>query len=356
VADLLRNGTMEPAQRKLVETLSASGESLLRILNDVLDFSKIEAEQLDIRPAPFALHPFFTDIENLLGVQARGKGLSLVVDIDPELPDIVNADRQRLAQVLLNLGTNAVKFTDSGHVTLSARALQCDGGSVLVEFAMSDTGIGIAPDAIGRLFTPFTQLDRSNARRGAGTGLGLVIAQRLVGLMGGVITVESSAGEGSRFRFAIDLAVADRPVEAAPQAPGADAAGIARSLTILVAEDNPVNQAIVTAMLDQIGHRAVVVNDGREALAVLADRDCDLVLMDCQMPVMDGFEATRCLRAGEHGVRQPGVPVIALTANAMAGDREACLAAGMDDFLPKPVSIESLRRALGRTLDRHAAR
>jgi CheY-like chemotaxis protein len=225
-----------------------------------------------------------------------------------------------------------------------------------VEFTMSDTGIGIAGDAIGRLFTPFSQLDRSNARRGPGTGLGLVIAQRLVGLMGGVITVESSAGEGSRFRFAIELAVEDRPADTAPQASGADAVGIVRSLTILVAEDNPVNQVVVTAMLDQIGHRAVVVNDGREALAVLAGRDCDLVLMDCNMPVMDGFEATRRLRAGEHGVRQPGVPVIALTANAMAGDREACLAAGMDDFLPKPVSIESLRQALGRTLDRQAVR
>jgi signal transduction histidine kinase len=204
VADLLQNTALDTAQRQLLDTLGASGDSLLRIINDILDFAKIEAERLEIQPNPFELRKLFTDVENLLVVQALGKGLTLIMDLDAKLPAVVNADRQRLAQVLLNLGTNAVKFTDSGLVRLRARVVEHGNRSSRVEIAVSDSGIGMTPAAATQLFTPFTQLDQSRTQRGAGTGLGLVIAQRLVGLMGGTITVESLAGAGSTFCFAIE--------------------------------------------------------------------------------------------------------------------------------------------------------
>ena len=285
-------------------------------------------------------------MENLLLVQALSKGLTFAVELDAKLPPVVNADRQRLAQVLLNLGTNAVKFTDSGHVKLRAGVVERGNHSSRVEIEISDSGIGMTPAAAAQLFTPFTQLDNSRTQRGAGTGLGLVIAQRLVGLMGGTITVVSLAGAGSTFRFAIELADADLP--SASTTPVTAGPPARQGLKILVAEDNPVNQAIVAAMLQQLQHRVVMATNGHEALTALANDDYDLVLMDCNMPQMDGFEATRRLRAGADAARNARGPVIALTANAMAGDREACLAAGMDDFLPKPVSIAALRDAIAR--------
>ena len=349
VADLLQNTVLDTAQRQLLDTLGASGDSLLRIINDILDFSKIEAERLEIQPEPFKLRNLFTDVENLLVVQARSKGLTLVTNLDEKLPMVVNADRQRLAQVLLNLGSNAVKFTDSGHVHLRARVVEHGNHSFRVEIVVSDSGIGMTPEAAAQLFKPFTQLDTSRTQRGAGTGLGLVIAQRLVGLMGGVITVESLAGSGSTFRFAIELADAELRADSAAQVAARRPARL--GLEILVAEDNPVNQTIIAAMLQQLQHRAVIASDGREALTALATGNYDLVLMDCNMPEMEGFEATRRLRSGCDAVRNPKIPVIALTANAMAGDREACLAAGMDDFLPKPVTIAAIRDAIGRVLD-----
>ncbi|HET9862489.1 MAG TPA: ATP-binding protein [Steroidobacteraceae bacterium] len=346
VADLLRARSTDPEQRKLLDVLAGSGESLLRIINDILDFSKIEAEKLELRPQVFELARLLAEVDALLGTQARARDLRFVIDASPDLPVVVQGDRQRLSQVLLNLGNNAVKFTDRGEVRLVVRSVEDAAGARRIEFSMRDTGIGISPESMSRLFTPFGQVSEGRTHRVGGTGLGLVISQKLVRLMGGEISVESAPRQGSTFRFALDLPLAERgadPVRPAVAAPRTGAA-----LCCLVAEDNAVNQMIVKAMLKQLGHIVTVVGNGREALAALAAGQFDLVLMDCNMPELDGLEATRQLRAGTAGSRAAGVTVIALTANAMDGDREACLAAGMDDFLSKPVSLNALREALDR--------
>ena len=341
VADLLRTMSPDPAQRKLLDILAGSGDSLLRIINDILDFSKIEAERLELRPRPFEIRGLLDELETLLNTQARTKQVSFHIDADPRLPVALNGDRQRLSQILLNLGNNAVKFTDRGEVRLVLRALE-SSDKVRVEFTVRDTGIGMNAEALTRLFTPFTQVAESRRHR-SGTGLGLVIAQKLVKLMGGVISVSSEPGRGSSFSFILELPVAEVTAETATSQ-------VLRleGLSVLVAEDNTVNQTIIEAMLRQLGHSITMVATGREALEALAQEQFDLVLMDCNMPEMDGLEATRLLRAGAGGVRDVSVPVVALTANAMDGDRELCLAAGMSDFLAKPVTIAALRQAIDR--------
>jgi signal transduction histidine kinase/CheY-like chemotaxis protein len=343
VADLLRNMSPDASQRKLLDILAGSGDSLLRIINDILDFSKIEAERLELRPRAFEMRTLLDELAALLNTQARGKQLSLIVDIDPQLPAAFNADRQRLSQVLLNLGNNAVKFTDKGEVRLVIRMLALDGGKAKLEFTMRDTGIGMNEAAIGKLFKPFTQVSESRQHRSGGTGLGLVIARKLVNLMGGEIHVSSEPGRGSAFSFTIELPVAD-----VISATGTRKVLSIDGLSVLVAEDNAVNQTIIQAMLKQLGHVVTLTANGRDALDALAREDFDLVLMDCNMPVLDGLEATRLLRIGAAGVRDARIPVIALTANAMEGDREQCLAAGMTDFLAKPVSIAALRQSIER--------
>jgi signal transduction histidine kinase/ActR/RegA family two-component response regulator len=343
VADLLRNMSPDPAQKKLLDILSSSGESLLRIINDILDFSKIEAEKLELRPRPFEIRGLLEELTALLSTQASGKQISFALDVDPALPTAVIGDRQRLSQVLLNLGNNAVKFTDRGDVRLVVRLHRLADGKATLQFSVRDTGIGISSEAMSRLFMPFTQLAESRQHRVSGTGLGLVISQKLVKLMGGDISVSSQPGSGSTFSFGIELPVAD--VSAAS---GTHKALRVEGLSILVAEDNAVNQTIIQAMLRQLGHEVRIAANGREALDALAQDAFDLVLMDCNMPVMGGLEATRLLRAGMDHVRDSDVPVIALTANAMDGDREACLAAGMTDFLAKPVNIATLRQAIER--------
>jgi two-component system, sensor histidine kinase len=343
VADLLRTMSQDPEQKKLLDILASSGDSLLRIINDILDFSKIEAERLELRPRPFEIGGLLAELEALLNTQARAKNISFVLDADASLPAALCGDRQRLSQILLNLGNNAVKFTDRGEVRLIVRTLGIAEGKARLEFTVRDTGIGMSADAMSRLFNPFTQVSDSRRHRGGGTGLGLVIAQKLVKLMDGNISVASEPRQGSSFSFMLELPVAEM------------GAGTATTLvlklatmSVLVAEDNLVNQTIIVAMLAQLGHEPTVVADGRKALEALARKDFDLVLMDCNMPEMDGLEATRLLRAGASGVREPDVPVIALTANAMDGDRERCFAAGMNDFLSKPVTIAALRKAIDR--------
>jgi CheY-like chemotaxis protein len=248
--------------------------------------------------------------------------------------------------VLLNLGNNAVKFTDRGEARLVVRKVTDEKGVERVEFTMHDTGIGISADSLRRLFVPFSQIVDNRLHRGGGTGLGLVISQKLVNLMGGEIVVTSELNRGSTFRFCLELPVAAMPTSnnstTTTQALKLD------TLSVLVAEDNPVNQMIIEAMLKQLGHTVTVAGNGRRTLQLLAERPFDLVLMDCNMPELDGLEATRLLRDGAAGARAAEVPVIALTANAMDGDRETCLQAGMNDFLSKPVSIAALRGAIDR--------
>jgi signal transduction histidine kinase/AmiR/NasT family two-component response regulator len=341
VADLLRNMSPDPSQKKLLDILAGSGDSLLRIINDILDFSKIEADHLELHPQPFEPRPLFDEIEALLGTQLHGKPLKLRVDVDAQLPSALHGDRQRLAQVLLNLGNNAIKFTDHGEVRIHVRCLSPADGRASLAITVSDTGIGMSEEAQRRLFVPFTQL--AEGRQQGGTGLGLVISQKLVKLMGGDIRVASEPGKGSTFTFALEMPVAEMP-----SLPAKTRSSGSAETSILVAEDNAVNQTIIQAMLKQLGYRSTLVANGRDALAALAAQPFDLVLMDCNMPVLDGLETTRRLRAGEAGGPSAATPVIALTANAMDSDRERCLAAGMNDFLPKPVSIAALRAAIER--------
>ena len=352
VADLLRDKLTDPEQKKLLDILAGSGESLLRIINDILDFSKIEAEKLELRPRAFEMAGLVAEIDALLRTQARAKQIRFAIDLEPGLPAAVMGDRQRLSQVLLNLGTNAVKFTDLGEVRLVVRRIQDSGGTSRIEFSMRDTGIGISAESLPRLFTPFGQVAEGHRHRGGGTGLGLVISQKLVALMGGEITVVSEPRKGSTFRFALELPVAAMSASTSsvktPALPG-------QALSVLVAEDNTVNQMVIEAMLKQLGHKVTLVANGRQALEALSHDDFELVLMDCNMPEVDGLEATRRMRSGIAEVRNSRVTVIALTANAMDGDREACLTAGMDDFLSKPVSIHALRQAIEQARARHLA-
>jgi signal transduction histidine kinase/CheY-like chemotaxis protein len=353
VADLLRAKTTDPEQQKLLEILAGSGESLLRIINDILDFSKIEAEKLELRPHAFELAGLLAEIDALLSTQAHAKDIRFVIEVEPALPAAVTGDRQRLSQVLLNLGNNAVKFTDRGEVRLVVRKVQDTQGTPRIEFGVHDTGVGMSPESLPRLFTPFGQVADGRAHSVGGTGLGLVISQKLVRLMGGEITVSSELRNGSTFRFALDLPVAE--ISASTRNVTTQKSR-GEALSLLVAEDNAVNQTIIEAMLKQLGHRVTMVANGRQALAALARDHFDVVLMDCNMPELDGLEATRQLRAGAAGVLDPQVTVIALTANAMDDDRAACLAAGMNDFLPKPVSIHALRQAIDRSQSRGTRR
>jgi signal transduction histidine kinase/ActR/RegA family two-component response regulator len=341
VADLLRTMSPNAEQKKLLDILGSSGESLLRIINDILDFSKIEAERLELRPAPFEIRSLLDELQMLLSAQARTRHVAFIIDADPRLPASFNGDRQRLSQILLNLGTNALKFTDRGEVRLVVKLLELGEHKARVEFTMRDTGIGMSPDAIGRLFTSFSQ--EEEARHRGGTGLGLVITKKLVNLMGGEVRVTSVVGKGSSFAFNLELPIAD----VAPTAVSMRLRKL-ESLSILVAEDNAVNQTIIEAMLRQLGHRTRTVSTGRAALEMLVRESFDVVLMDCNMPELDGVEATRKLRSGMAGPASVKVPVIALTANAMDGDRELCFAAGMDEFLTKPVTIAALRAAIDR--------
>jgi signal transduction histidine kinase/CheY-like chemotaxis protein len=350
VADLLRSQSPDKEQKRLLDILASSGESLLRIINDILDFSKMEADRLELHERPFELRKLAEELEHLLAWPARSKGVAFSIEVDPALPPCVAGDRQRLSQILLNLGTNAVKFTDRGSIRLALRAGPAPAGSARVEFSVSDTGIGMDSRQLSQLFTPFTQFTGTQVHRG-GTGLGLVIARKLVNLMGGDISVFSEPGKGSTFSFSIEL-----PVAALSSSTTTTGVKALQSLAVLVAEDNAVNQTVVAAMLKSLGHRATLVPNGRDALDLLARGDFDLVLMDCNMPEMNGIEATRRLRSGDSGARDATIPVIALTANAMDGDRETCLAAGMNDFLAKPVTIAALRAAIERCQERRAAR
>ncbi|MCW5889806.1 MAG: PAS domain S-box protein [bacterium] len=342
---LLLETDLDDEQRDFADTIRRSAESLLTIINDILDFSKIEAGKLAVELHPFELRPAVLDVLDLMGHDASRKSLALDVRLDPSLPAWVTGDAGRVRQVLLNLVANAVKFTEHGSVHVEVAPATSTSNGCVVRFAVTDTGIGIDPQQQDRLFEAFTQADGSATRRYGGTGLGLAISKQLVELMGGTIGVTSAVGAGSTFWFDVPFTLGPAreasPALAVPEAPRS--AGV----RVLVAEDNPVNQRLAIALLQRMGCQADGVGNGREAVEALALVPYDLVLMDCQMPEMDGFEATAAIRAREAaGARR--TTVLALTANAMQGDRERCLAAGMDEYLAKPVRYEALRELLGR--------
>jgi signal transduction histidine kinase/ActR/RegA family two-component response regulator len=363
MTSLLLDSDLTPEQRQYAEVVRTSGTALLAVINDILDFSKIEARKLELEVLDFDLRTTMADAAELLAVRAQEKGLDLVCLVDPDVPTLLQGDPGRLRQVLVNLGSNAVKFTQQGGVTLRASFEVEDEQQVTVRFTVTDTGIGIRRDKQQILFSPFSQVDGSTTRKYGGTGLGLVISRQLAELMGGSIGIESEEDNGATFWFtavfqrqpAGRTAELPPPISFTPAVLDPVAVARRRRMLILLVEDNATNQFVALKIIERLGYRADVAADGLEALAALRIIPYDLVLMDCQMPEMDGFEATREIRNPQSGIRNRDMPIIAMTANAMKGDREKCLAAGMNDYLSKPVQPAALGAMLERWLARSFA-
>jgi len=343
---VLRGTRMDQEQREHLDVASGSAEALMRLLNDILDLSKIESGKIEFERIRFSPAACGREVVALVRPAAIEKRLQLALDLDPALPEWVEGDPVRLKQVLLNLLGNAVKFTANGTVELHLSKVGGHDGLASLKFAVSDTGIGMDDEAKGRIFKVFSQADNSMTRRYGGTGLGLAISQHLVGLMGGGIAVESSPGHGSVFSFEVKLRVA--PAEAVKVRVTETTDSTAPlSGRVLVVEDDRVNQKVIRLLLSKLGVLSEVVGDGEQAVQRVLAEPWDLVLMDLQMPGMDGLEATRRIRANPTGKT---VPIIAITANAMPEDRAACDVAGMNGFVAKPVRQKELRQALERWL------
>jgi len=381
MTDLLLDTSLTDEQRDYADVVRSSGTALLTIIEDILDFSKIEAGKLALERRDFDVHKVVHGVCDAIGHRARDKGVELTCAVAETVPVRVSGDAGRLRQVLTNLVANAVKFTDRGEVSVGLELAEGTSDTIDLRFSVSDTGIGISPQDVERLFEPFSQADASTTRRYGGTGLGLSIVKQLVTLMGGEVEAHSELHQGSTFSFSARFApAADLPPEIAA-APGeaAEAAQAARAVTraatngshlgraeakaaipeesgpptdetgvpaacVLVVEDNPINQTVAVKMLERAGLRAEVAHDGRQAVDMTARRSYSAVLMDCQMPKLDGYGATAEIRLREGSERH--TPIIAMTANAMKGDRERCLEAGMDDYLSKPVTPPRLRLVL----------
>ncbi|MEA3207361.1 MAG: hypothetical protein QOE70_418 [Chthoniobacter sp.] len=342
MTDLALETDLNPDQRNYLGMVKTSAHSLLGLINDILDFSKIEAGKLEIESIDFHLHDCLDGLLKPLIIRAQQKGLVLTADLSPEVPDHLTGDPLRLRQILINLLDNAIKFTDRGAVAVRVAGETGADEERYLHFAVTDTGAGIPAAKQALIFEAFAQADGSTTRTHGGTGLGLAIAAQLVGKMGGRIWVESTEGVGTTFHFTTLLLIAiggAAPAEPAPAAPPIVRA--AQGLRILLAEDNVINSALATGILEKRGHSLVQAWHGGEALAAAAAEVFDLILMDVQMPVMDGLEATRRIREAERAAGRH-TPIVAMTAHAMAGDRERCLAAGMDDYLSKPLHKSEL--------------
>ena len=338
MAHALGTTKLDARQSDYLDTIIQSGDGLMAILNDILDLSKIEAGKLELEVVPFEIRVLGRQLHRVWAETARAKGLDLVLDIAPDTPRWLSGDPVRVRQILLNLLSNALKFTPEGRIRV-AIAPHAAGG---VEIAVSDTGVGMSDEQQAKLFTPFVQGDRSIARKYGGTGLGLSICRDLAQMMGGRIMATSRPAEGSTFTVVLDLPAARAPrpeavPDVAPQLAGA---------RVLVVDDNPANLAVARAVLEAVGVLVVTAGDGRQALARLRVEDFDLVLMDVHMPVMDGIEALRRVRNGEGG--RPDMPVLALTADAMSGEAERLVGLGFDEAQPKPIQPAGLLRAIAR--------
>ncbi|WP_371324166.1 ATP-binding protein [Dechloromonas sp. ZY10] len=334
-------------QRDSLQAVHGSALHLLKVINEILDFSKIEAGRMELQSERFELQPMLEDSCRMLEARAADKGIALRLLVPPDLPSHLLADEQRLRQVLLNLLGNAVKFTTRGSVDLAIRVLGATATQVELEFSVRDSGIGIPPEKLAHIFDAFTQADSSISRRFGGTGLGLAISRRLVELMGGRIRVESAVNQGSLFIFTVRAG----KVEAPPQTTAAPVCALLPAgLRILLAEDNPVNQKLALRILEKRACQVVLAVNGLEAVQKWRDQGCDLILMDMMMPEMDGLEATRQIRAEETAEARGRTPIVAMTANAMEGDRERCLESGMDGYVSKPVRVEQLFAEIQRCL------
>jgi signal transduction histidine kinase/DNA-binding NarL/FixJ family response regulator len=339
MTELVLGSELDPEQREHLGLAHASGKRLLTILDDILDLSRIESGRVDLESIPFDVRMVVQRSILLLSLQAQGKGLRIREEVDRAVPRHLRGDPSRLQQILINLLSNATKFTDRGEVVLRVAVAQAQEQNYRVEFSVTDSGIGIPAEQQARIFDSFTQADASTTRRYGGTGLGLSISAQLVRMMGGVISVKSEPGVGSTFHFWLDLPVAVGRLESEP----VSKAEPSRSLSLLVAEDNSINRKLVERMMAKAGHSVVTVGDGREVCEAVARTQFDAVLMDVHMPVMDGLEAARRIREQEAATGgRRHVPIIALTALAVRGDEERCLAAGMDAYVAKPFRLEDL--------------
>ncbi|MDP2274938.1 MAG: ATP-binding protein [Archangium sp.] len=339
MTEVMLQEPQSPTQRDQLEVIQRSGRGLVSLINDLLDLTRLEARKLDVDDAPFDLDALIKDLEVLARGHATAKGLALVLERGPSIPRIVLGDGMRLTQVLNNLVNNAIKFTDAGEVRI---CVKMQGGKK-VRFEVRDSGIGITPEVLKRLFRPFEQADGSSTRRHGGTGLGLAISSQLVTLMGGRIEVESEPGKGSTFGFTLPCtpAVLPAPKVIAPLVMET------RSRRVLVVDDNPINLRVASSLVEKAGFVSLRATSGREALELMSAGDVALVLMDCHMPEMDGFEATERIRRMPLGLQ---LPIVALTASATPDDVEACRRAGMNEVLAKPIHLDTLREVLARLL------
>ena len=341
---LMDDTDLDAEQREYVDMMQSSAESLLMLLDDILDLSKIEAGKMEMESVAFDLHETVRDAVSIFTAQAQQKGLEIQCSIKPNVPQLVRSDQAKIRQVLSNLIGNAIKFTEQGRVSVTTTATHLDPSppgserSVQVDIAVADTGIGISPEEQQRIFQSFTQADGSTTRRFGGTGLGLAIVAQMAELLGGSAWVESTAGQGSTFHLTTPCLVAET-TEAA-QVPDVATPLSARALRVLVAEDNPINARLATSILAKQGHTARVVGTGKELLSALERESPDLILMDVQMPEMDGLAASRAIREQE---RASGghVPIVAMTADAASDDQQRCLDAGMDAYLAKPIKVRA---------------
>lgn len=346
MTELLLDGELSPRQRHNAKVIANSAQSLLAIINDILDFSKIEAGKLELEQTDFNLHELLDDLASLYAIRASEKSLIFNARIDDSVPVWVRGDSTRLRQILNNFLGNALKFTLNGEISLTAVPCDVSTAPSKYQFEVSDSGIGMSPEVQEKIFSSFSQADASTTRKFGGTGLGLAICKQLAELMGGQIGVESSEENGSRFWVTLPLAPGAAPEVKPEQATAAPDSAEApkHGCRLLLAEDNPVNQMVALRLLHKLGYTDItVVNNGQLALAKLAEQTFDVILMDCQMPVLDGYDTTAAIRA--QGLQ---VPIIAMTANAVKGDKEHCLAAGMSDYISKPISQDVLRVTLAR--------
>ena len=357
--DLLLDTELKPEQLQLAAASKRSAASLLSLLNDILDISKVESGQLTLRHSPLELADVFADVEAALAFDANSKGIELLCPAERVPNTTYLGDSVRMRQILLNLVGNAIKFTDVGHVKVVCREVSRTAQQAVLEFSVKDTGIGIAPEHQTNLFKRFTQVDNSSTRRAQGSGLGLAIVKEMVELMGGKVRLHSEPGRGTEIVFSLKLGLqtvaAQTMTDQATQPTLATQTEIPPPVQqfhgkILVVEDAPMNQMVVCKVLERLGLFSKVTNNGQEAVDLLAQEPFDLVLMDGQMPVMDGYEATALIRSGSVPGVNPNIPVVALTAHAMVGEDKKCLNAGMNDYLTKPLDRDKLIEVLGKYL------
>ena len=354
---LLLETPLTDEQRGYAETARTCGTAMLGLINDILDFSKIEAGKLEFEMLDFELTGLLGDCDATLAIQAREKGLTMRSSADPGVPTRLRGDPGRLRQILTNLLDNAIKFTEAGEITSHISLISRNGSGVMLRFSVRDTGIGIPPEKIGLLFDKFSQVDASTTRQYGGTGLGLAISKQLAELMGGEIGVSSEVDKGSEFWFTVRLVCQPESPLPLTDPTGHVPSGLlglfaTRQVRILLAEDHIINQKVALSLLRKLGLHADVVANGLEVLEALEKMPYDLVLMDVQMPKMDGFVATRVIRDPTSAVLNHDVPVIAMTAHVMQGDEEKCLESGMNDYLTKPVSLQSVADILLKWLPR----